>query len=396
MLVSEDFVAFVAKHAQEDVNKLRLKRYTDCSFDVELAIEQIEIRKKAKQKLPTWASNSSLLFPSGLSFEQCSSELTARYKQRFCNGSSLCDLTGGLGIDSLAFAGVFDSISYVERFPNYCEAASHNFMKLGATHIHVVNSDCASYINATTACYDTIYLDPARRGVENSRLFALSDYEPNIDTLLPTLLQRSKQVVMKVSPMVDITQMIVAIPQISEVHVISVKNECKELLLVITSEEKSDVQLFCINYNALGDYDEFTYSYNEERLNAVGNYANAVSTYLYEPNSSLLKAGAFKQVANMYGIEKLQMHSHLYTSEEYLPQFNGRQFRVKEVIPFRSKEIKGVKKNYPKANITTRNFPLSVKDIRKKTGIKEGGGIYLFATTTSDEQLQLIVCEKIV
>ncbi len=396
MLVGEDFVAFIAKHAQEDVNKLRLKRYTECSFDVELAIEQIEIRKKAKQKLPSWASNSSLLFPSGLSFEQCSSELTARYKQRFCNGSLLCDLTGGLGIDSLAFAGVFDNVTYVERYPNYCEAAIHNFEQVGATHIQVVNSDCATYINSTTACYDTIYLDPARRGVENSRLFALSDYEPNIDTLLPTLLQRSKQVVMKVSPMVDITQMIVAIPQISEVHVLSVKNECKELLLVITPETKSDVQLFCINYNTLGEYDEFTYSFNEERQSEGVSYANTVSTYLYEPNSSLLKAGAFKQVASVYSIAKLHMHSHLYTSEAFLPQFNGRQFQVKEVIPFRSKEIKGIKKSYPKANITTRNFPLSVKEIRQKTGIKEGGEIYLFATTTSDEQHQLIVCEKII
>lgn len=394
MQVDDAFIAFITKHAQADVATLRLKREVSNTFDRELAIEQIEIRKKVKQKLPTWEANYRLLFPSGLSFEQCSSEVTARYKERFCNGTTLCDLTGGLGIDTLAYARVFEQVTYLERFPNYCEAATHNFEQLAATNITVVNSDCTTFIDNTATSYDTIYLDPARRGAENSRLFALSDYEPNIETLLPTLLQRSKQVVMKVSPMVDITQMIQAIPEIQEVHIVSVKNECKELLLVITPEKKSDVHLYCINYKADGSYDEFQYNYSQERLNVAPSYANAIKDYIYEPNSSLLKAGAFKQVAIAYGIEKLHMHSHLYTSDSYLPHFDGRHFKVKEVVEFSSKQIKGIKKRYPKANITTRNFPLSVKEIRQKTGIKEGGETYLFATTIGDEKHLLLVCEK--
>ncbi len=392
-MLNPQFFNFIAQNIACDPIKLRLKHRESADFDLPLALEQIEIRQKKSPKLPTWDNNLELLFPAGITFEQASSEITARYKQRFLNGTKVCDLTGGLGIDSLYLSRVFEVSTYIERHANYCEIARYNFKKLGANNITVVHSDCQTYLEGCDTCFDTIYLDPARRGASNARLFALSDYEPNVEELLPTLLKRSKQVIIKVSPMVDITQAIIALPQTNEVHVVSVKNECKEVLLVIRPEACSNPTIYCANYLSEEKCEEFRFEYLSEKEAHLGHYAQTLH-YLYEPNASILKAGAFKIIVHHFGVEKLHPHSHLYGSEQLVERFQGRIFEVEEVIEFSGKALKQLKTRFPQANITTRNFPLTVKEIRQKSNIKEGGDCYLFATTIHPNRRIIAICHK--
>lgn len=386
---------FIRDHASGDANRLLLGAKKYPQLDVPFLVDQILSRRQIREKLPSWYANEDLIFPAKIAAEQCSSERTALYKQRLVSSSDkLCDLTGGLGIDSYFFSQKVRQLTYIERFPVYCEAARHNFQVLGADNITVRNENSVDIVSDLPEV-DVFYLDPARRGEGNKRVFALSDCEPDLPRLLPLLLQKAPRVIAKLSPMADLQQTESLLPGTVAIHVLSVRNECKELLFDIRREAiVPNLPIYCVDFTAAGTEHSFTFTAEEER-NAPLALATQVSTYLYEPNASILKAGAFKSVAQQYGLKKLHVSSHLYTSDTLVSDFPGRSFRVEKVLPFSNKVCKSVAQKIPQANITVRNFPMSVDELRKKTKIQEGGDVYLFATTLSDGGKVLVVCRKV-
>lgn len=347
---------FIRDHASDDANRLLLGAKKYPQLDVPFLVDQILSRRQIREKLPSWYANEELVFPAKIAAEQCSSERTALYKQRLVYSSDkLCDLTGGLGIDSYFFSRKVRQLTYVERFPVYCEAARHNFQALGADNITVQNENSVDIVSDLPEV-DVFYLDPARRGEGNKRVFALSDCEPDLSRLLPLLLQKAPRVIAKLSPMADLQQTESLLPGTVAIHVLSVRNECKELLFDIRREATvPNSPVYCVDFTATGTEHSFTFTAEEER-NAPLALATQVSTYLYEPNASILKAGAFKSVAQQYGLEKLHVSSHLYTSDTLVAGFPGRTFRVEKVLPFSNKVCKSITQEILQANSVQNNF----------------------------------------
>lgn len=390
---TDNLKAFIRLHGEEDPMQLLLDvaRYPD--IDVPYAVAQITARRQIKDKLPSWYANPDLLFPSKLATEQCSSEQTALYKQRLVNGRMhLVDLTGGLGVDSFFFSRKVAKVTYVERFASYCEAARHNFAALGVPNIEVEEGNVEDLLDSLPEV-DCFYLDPARRGEGNKRVFAISDCEPDLTSLLPSLLQITPLVIVKLSPMLDLRHTLLQFPGTAEIHVVAVKNECKELLFVIRREpNQEEPVIVCVNMEKEKEEQFFRFTFKEEQDHPA-ELAYKTEGYLYEPNAAILKAGAFQSCAARFGLRKLHVSSHLYTSDCLVP-FPGRIFRIEEVIPFHTKVCKNIAVRIPKANLTTRNFPLSVSDLRKRLKIAEGGDSYLFATTLAAGEKVLLLCTK--
>ena len=389
-------MAFIQAHLSDDPDRLLLSASRYPEIDMPFVVAQITARRQIKEKLPTWYQQEQLLFPAKIAAEQCSSEQTALYKQQLVTeGDTLCDLTGGLGIDSYYFSRRVKQVYYIERFPSYCEVARANMATLGARNVVVLEGDSTQWLDQLPAI-DVFYVDPARRGEGNKRMFALSDCEPDLTQLLPRLLAKAPRVIAKLSPMADLRQTLALLPTTQAIHILSVKNECKELLFVIGREPReSAVPIHCVHLTKQAASDECFVCSLEAEQQAASHLATTLRRYLYEPNASVLKAGAFKQVACQFPVEKLQVSSHLYTSDYYLDRFPGRRFEVDEVIPFHSKSCKQLAGQSLQANVTTRNFPLTVEALRKKCRIREGGDIYLFATTGPKEEKLLIRTHKV-
>lgn len=382
---------FAAEHLDQDTDKLLLasKKYPE--IDMRIAVTQILSRRAIKEKLPEWYNNSDIRYPAKLATEQCSSEITAKYKASLAIGSTLCDLTGGLGVDTTAFSRVVDKVVYYERYTEYCATAEHNFKALQCNNITIHNQDFRDNIDNIYA--DTIYVDPARRGTKSERLFSLNEYEPNIIELKEKLLAQSSRLIVKVSPMADISAICSDLPEIYEIHIVSVKNECKELLLIAQNQIATDRKIVTINFKTPNAFDRFEFSLQDESsINSI--YASRLGRYIYEPNASVMKSGGFKSITNRYNTYQIGRNSHLYTSDNPIPNFPGRGFKVEQIIEFSSKWLKSAKKEFPKANIAVRNFPLSVADIRKSSKIGDGGDIYIFATTINEDKKVIIVTTK--
>lgn len=385
---------FIQEHATDDLTRLLLSASRYPGIDMPFAVEQIASRRQIQEKLPTWYGNENLVFPAKIAAEQCSSEWTAAYKQRLVEaGQHVCDLTGGLGIDSYFFSRKVSSVLYIERFEDYCKAARINFATLGARNIEIRQGNSAELLPQLPP-QDVFYIDPARRGEGNRRVFALQDCEPDLPALLPLLWEKAPKVIAKLSPMADIRHTLELLPATTSIHVLSIRNECKELLFVMDrSGSYASPQIHCVHLPRQGEEETFTFTLAEEQeTNAP--LARHVGRFLYEPNASLLKAGAFKSVSRRFDVEKLHTSSHLYTSDTWKNTFPGRRFSVEEVIPFTGKTVKTLYKTLPAANLTMRNFPLSVEDLRKRLKIKDGGDQYIFATTLSSGEKVLIRCQK--
>lgn len=343
----------------------------------------------AVTKLPAWAAVEGIIYPVRLSMEQCSSEATARYKASLVEGTRLADLTGGFGIDCSYMAERFSEITYVERNAELCRIAEHNFALLGKA-IRVVNADSEDTL-AGLPLQDWIFVDPARRDRGGNKVVSLSDCEPNVCRLEPLLLQRASRVMIKCSPMLDIAQAMRELHSVSEVHVVSVNNECKELLLVLGNDTDGEVPIHTINLQGAHEQ-RFVYT-AEEEVEAVCRYTAILGTYLYEPNSALMKAGCYCLPAMRWGLSKLHRNTHLYTSDTLVSDFPGRVFKVERVCGFGKKELKTL--DCKKANLAVRNFPEHVDTLKKRLKICDGGSTYLFATTLDDDTRALVVCSKV-
>lgn len=391
--LSDKTLEFARAHRTDDVQRLLLG-HAPAGVDVAGAVTQIEGWRTACHKLPTWAACDDVVYPSRLAMEQCSSEATARYKARLADGmgspSRLTDLTGGFGVDCTVMAAAFDVVTYVERNPTLCAVTAKNFAAFGLTHVHVVQDDSRNVLERLPM-QDWIVIDPARRDTAGRKMVSLADCEPNVVEMESLLLAKAHHVLIKCSPMLDISQALRQLHSVLEVHVVAVQNECKELLLICGSSPKEPA-IHAVNLGADGSIEsDFVFTPEEEQT-CVPAYTDRVGHWLYEPNAALLKAGCFKLPAVRYGLQKLHPNSQLYTSDTYCPDFPGRKFEVVGISGFGKQEVKALLGNMRKANITVRNFPESVDVLRKRLHLSEGGNDFLFASTLSDNRRMLIHC----
>ena len=384
---------FIEKHLKDDVRQLALQKFPD-DVDKMLVLNQIEARQLLSKKVPSWASNPDLLFPRHISIEQCSSELTAKYKASIIEGGDVfVDLTGGLGIDSYFLSEKFKTSYYVDNQKELCDLAEHNFGVLGRK-ITVVNSAAESFLSINQN-FDLIFIDPARRDIYNRKMVSLHDCSPDVVDLVETRHGTSLQYLIKASPMLDISLITNELQNISEIHIVSVKNECKEILIKIEPGFDGEIKYFCVNFvgNDLKSSQLFEFSETSES-SAISSFAPTIHHFLYEPNASLMKSGAFKLISQRFGIEKLHVNSHLYTSDTLISEFPGRIFEVVGFAPFNKKIKKELLNNITEASVATRNFPLSANDLRKTLNLKESNKNYVFGTTLMGEKKVVILAKK--
>lgn len=386
---TEEMKRFVSDHADADVERLLLSAHRYPDIDVPFAAVQIAARRKIRDKLPSWYACPDLIMGSTLAAEQCSSEWTARYKARLVVGDSLADLTGGMGVDCYYMSRNVASALYVERDHTLCEAARHNFAVLHAVNIVIREGDgIADIPNA-----DTLYADPARRTVSGGRVYDLTACTPDVVAARSRLMAHCSRLVVKISPMADLNLVARILPGIEQAHVVAVRGECKEVVLVL-GETTEPMRVECVDLLPTRDV-HFSFTRDEE-AQARPTYADGIGRYLYEPSAALLKAGAFRCVATRYGVEKLDVNTHLYTSDAFRADFPGRAFAVEACIPFSAKTLRTLGRDIPQANIAVRNFPLAVDALRARTGIRDGGDTYLFAATLRRAGRCLLKCRKAV
>lgn len=391
LAIKKEALKIVENTQINDIQSYVLQHST--KIEAELLTEianQWTAKQKAKHKIPTWYEHQNIIFPPPLSVEQASSEKTAVLKaeifQQHFDCSTICDLTGGMGLDTWALSQIAQKITYIERNEVLTEIASHNFEQLGIRNIRCIQGDAYEYLKNNLE-KQSFYLDPHRRNQANNKVFKIEDCEPNILEIKDLL----KNCLIKYSPMLDISLALEKLENVVAVYIISIENEVKELLFVC-SEKTENLYFTCINLNNSGKRQTFRFKPSDEALLNT-TYAKP-ERYLYEPNAAIMKAGAFKSVAKHFSLKKIAPNSHLYTSELMIQDFPGRVFECLTLTKLDKKELK---KYLPegKANISTRNFPLSPEEIKKKTGLKDGGDYYLFATEDFEKQKIILICKKL-
>ena len=395
---------FIRQHQDEDVRQLAFLGSKNPEVDMPFALDQIRGRKMARAKLPRWANIDGIIYPPHISMEQCSSESTALYKAElaarllglpdssFSEEIGFVDLTGGFGVDFSYIAVRLGMKSmYVERQAHLCEAAKENFERLGLKNAIVKNGDGIEVLHSLKEL-KLIFIDPARRDDAGNKVVSLKDCTPDVTVLQEEMLSKADYVIIKLSPMLDWHRAISELSHVREVHIISVNNECKELLLVLSARNMGEnIRIFCIN-----DAQSFICDDLDMESSSVKIAPSTLEEmqYLYEPNASLMKAGCFGVLSERYDARMLSKNSHLFVSREPIAAFPGRSFRIIAVSSFNKKELKRHLSGITKANIATRNFPLSVAELRKRLKLKDGGETYIFATTLSDESHVLVITEK--
>jgi hypothetical protein len=384
---------YVAAHLHDDPAHLALQARRHPSLPVPELVRQIQARQKARTKLPEWASNPDLIFPPALSVEQASSARTAAFKASLVDGQRLADLTGGFGADTAHFATRVTHVDYVERDPKLAAIVGYNLAQLGVGNVAVHPTDALAFLKDTPHHFDWLYLDPARRDTAARKIFLLRDCEPDVVKLLPLLLHKADKILLKTSPMLDIEHAVQGLAHVRRLWVVAIDNEVKEVLYELGQEAAVDPERYALNLRRDGSQQEFRLNRARE-ARATPRYAEP-QQFLYEPNAAVLKAGAFRSVGTAFELLKLHQHSHLYTSDVLRADFPGRIFRVLAVEKADGPTLKAYLGPEARAHVTTRNFPDSVADFRRRTGIREGGEVYLFATTDLRGRPVVLVCEKV-
>lgn len=398
---------FVRQHQDDDIRQLALRGTKDPEVDLAFALQQIDGHRRATEKLPSWAAIEGIVWPPHLSMEQCSSEQTARYKAEVAGcGESFVDLTAGLGVDAAFIAQGFKRAVCVELQPELCAISSENFQLLGLTQVEVVNGNGIDYLH-TMSPADLIFIDPARRDEHGGRTYGIADCTPNVLEIIDELLEKAQRLMIKLSPMLDWRKAVEDIGKehVSAVHIVSVNNECKELLVEVKgrkgeevkewkSEEVKAMKVVCVNL--LPDGSEERFEFDAQKLSAPFHFSiSSPFHFLYEPNASVMKAGCFDLLAERYRVMPLHQNSHLFVSEEMVPDFPGRGFVVERTTSMNKRELKESLAGVTQANIAVRNFPLSVAELRKRLRLQDGGDTYIFATTVENMGHQLFICRKI-
>ncbi len=421
---------FINLHADDDVRTLALKAAGRTDINLPYALDQIAGRQTARRKLPSWAATGGIVYPPHISMEQCSSEQTAGYKAavagRIADGRLFIDITGGFGVDFSFIARGFERAVYVERQEHLCAIAKGNFGLLGLTHAETVNGDGTEYMKAYPGRASLVFVDPARRDNNGGRTFAIGDCTPDILGLMDTLLEKAGCVMIKLSPMLDWRKAVDDIEGaagrcVSEVHIVSAGNECKELLIVASRHNHAGdgIRIYCVDDDTVFILNEERRMKNEEsgagnEERKMGNEERRMKNeesgtgkeqekvtgdedfkYLYEPNASIMKAGCFALVGQRYGMRQIDTNSHLFVADRPVDSFPGRRFAVQAVTGMNRKELKQALAGIDRANITVRNFPMSVAELRKRLKLKEGGSTYIFATTLPGRKHVLLFCHRL-
>jgi len=380
---------YINKNLKVAITSLVLKGSPFPTISITELVEQIESKKRCEKKLPTWVSSPGIYFPNKLNIEQTSSEATAHYKAGLLKGNSIIDITGGYGVDCFAFSKTFKQVTHCELHTNLSDIVAYNYLQLKVKNVTCYRGDGVEYVLKSKQTYDWIYIDPSRRNTIKGKVFLLKDCLPNVPLHLEDLLVKSNHILIKNSPLLDITSCINQLKYVKKIHVVALQNEVKEVLISIEKNYADTICIHAVNIKKDNSQESFSFNYQQEYICKL----SEPLTYLYEPNSAILKSGGFNALCNAYTVFKLHKHSHLYTSGTSV-DFPGRKFKVLEVLPYNKKKLaKHIPEN--KANITTRNFKENVVTIRKKTGIKEGGTMYLFFTTNKKEEQIVILCHKL-
>lgn len=384
-----NFLKFVQDHLGEDPALLLFKYQGKVDFDLKLAVQQIAAKQKTAKKLPSWTSDPRVVFPASISLEQCSSEITAQEKSKNRSGNLMIDLTGGFGVDFFYLSQNFKKGIYCERQPDLFQIAKQNLEMLSPEKFDFVNGDGLDFLKETRYHFDLLYADPARRGTANQKLYKLQDCEPNVVGAWELMKQKSDQILLKASPMLDISQAWNELPEIQKITVLSVKNEVKELILSwqkgIESIHK-EIEVLDLESN----YPVFRFQKSEEEQ-ASSTYSE-VRKYLIEPLSGILKAGAFKLFGERYGLQKLEKNTHLYTSDTLPKDIPGRVFEVLGEIHQPKKELKA-RFQEGKVNVLARNFSIGAEELKKKFGLRDGGNDFLIATKTL-QSFKIFQCQQ--
>ena len=396
-----DLLPFVADHYNDNLHELLLSSARYHGVDMKAAVQMISARRKIDIKVPLWKENNNLCFPDSVAAEQSSSLESAKYKKRFISNGRVLDLTGGVGIDSIFMSEDALEVLCYERNPLLCAAFEHNIKILGIKNITIVNRKIdQNWIESYEGpAAGLVYLDPARRLGSGKRVVALEDYQPDILKIKSSLLGIGEKILIKISPMVDISATIKQLSETVQIHIISIENECKELLFLLDpdvgiSTPSVDQEIFMINLNKKG-IQEFTCTIKSEKESECNLAVEGAEEYLYEPNSSIMKAGAFKSISSSFNIKMLAPNTHIYTSSKLINNFPGRIFRLKKIYGAGRKGIKEIRSGISQANVSVRNFPLSASDLKKLSGIKDGGEIYLIVCTLNSGKKVILETSKV-
>ena len=406
-MMNEATREFVREHRDDDVRQLALRGTKDPEVDLAFALQQIDGHRRALEKLPSWATVEGIVWPPHLSMEQCSSEQTARYKAEVAGcGETFVDLTAGFGVDAAFIAQGFRKAVCVELQPELCAISSENFQLLGLHQIEVVNGNGVDYLY-TMPPADLVFIDPARRDEHGGRTYGIADCTPNVLDFIDELLAKAQRVMIKLSPMLDWRKAVEDIGRqhVSAVHIVSVNNECKELILEVMSSRK-ETKVVSVNLQSDGSREYFEFDADAPSPKepshpscvpslASDQRSSALSHLLYVPNASVMKAGCFDWVASRYGVVQADRNSHLFLSDREVDGFPGRGFIVEKVSSMNKRDLKESLAGVTHANIAVRNFPLSVADLRKRLKLQDGGDTYIFATTLENLGHRLLICRKI-
>ena len=387
-ILQQDIQEHINNHLKSDIHKLILKGVPFEGVTVQEVANQLICKQKSEKKLPSWFDAKNVYYPPKVSIEQTSSETAAKYKASLVSGKRLIDLTGGFGVDSFYFSSTFNTVVHCEIDANLSKIAAHNFKQLNKTNITCLAENGIEYLKKSSNSFDVIYVDPSRRIDSKGKVFLLKDCEPNIPKYIDLLFNKTKTILIKNSPILDITSAINELKFVKEIHVVAINNDVKELLYILEKGYSKEILIKTINFTK-NNAQKFYFNYHKK---PVSSYHEPLE-YLYEPNAAILKSGAFHEISTQLNIFKLHQHSHLYTSKKRI-EFPGREFKIIAVQPYDKKQILKLLPN-KKANITVRNFHKTVAQIRKELKIKDGGDSFLFFTTNIHNKFICMYCKKL-
>lgn len=387
-ILNDETQQFIDDNLKSDITKLILKGSPFEGISVQELANQIIAKQKSEKKLPTWFSAKNIYFPAKISIEQTSSEITAEYKSKLISGDSIIDITGGFGVDCFYFSKQFKEVVHCEINSELSTIVKHNYQQLKVENITTFSGDGISFLKTIRTNFDCIYIDPSRRNDIKGKVFLLKDCLPNVPENINFLFSKTKQILIKNSPILDISSAINELKFVKEIHIIALNNEVKEVLFLLEKDYQKDIQIKTINLKKDGSQ-TFNFSLKED---VTSEYSEPL-TYLYEPNAAILKSGGFHQISKKLEVYKLHQHSHLYTSKNLI-DFPGRVFKIENIISYDKKKLAKLVPN-KKANITARNFHKSVAQVRKETKIKDGGNIFIFLTTDLNNKAKLIISKKV-
>jgi hypothetical protein len=379
---------FIVSNTGVDSNKLALSKNPFPEIDWKEIVNQVAARAKGKDKLPSWFNEKNIIWPSKISVEQTSSEITADFKSNLTSAKSLIDLTGGFGVDDYYFSKKVDRVVHCEIDAGLSDVAKHNFGQLQAENIECYAGDGTEILKQLNRKFGWIYIDPSRRNDAKGKVFMLKDCQPNVPENLDLYFSFAENILIKVSPLLDISAGLTELKNVKAIHVVAVKHEVKELLWILKKGYTGNIEIKTVDLLKDGE-NKFDFVLGET---AVVSYSLPLE-YLYEPNAAVMKSGGFDAISANFNLGKLHRHSHLYTSNAVIDDFPGRIFKIAKVMPY---DKAGMKKlTTTKANVTARNFPESVETLRKKWKLSDGGDAYYFFTTNANNEKIVLLCAKI-